>query len=422
MANRRTTLIVVSMLCFVACSDGGASPVGRPATDQPAQTTGESTGSAPTENTGGLVVWSDAGSVDVMRSLADSFSETTGVEIVVQEVDIDDVRGEILGAGSSGRAPDIFIGEHVWAGELEAAGLVVPLDLDAARGRFLDAALDGFNVDGRLYAVPASVEAMAMYRNTGLVAEAPETWDELRGACASIVVDACVAVPGGGGDPDAYAQFSFLSAFGGFVFDYDDATGFDAASVGIDAAATVSGARFLEQQVIDGVIPDAGYVAAKQLFVDGRAAFWLSGPWELDAIAETGVAFAVSPIPTMGEGPARPFVGATGWYVSATSMRAELAQTFLVDHVATDDTQREFVASGATDSAWSAVAQSLPESSPSRAFAESAANGVAIPNLVAMADVWGPLGEGLEQLRRGDLGAADALAQAADEVRSSASD
>ncbi len=83
------------MLCFVACSGGTASLVGRPATGQPAQTSGESVGSTPTESATGLLVWSDAGSVDVMRSLADSFTETTGVEIVVQEVDIDDVRGEM---------------------------------------------------------------------------------------------------------------------------------------------------------------------------------------------------------------------------------------------------------------------------------------------------------------------------------------
>ena len=87
---------------------------------------------------------------------------------------------------------------------------------------------------------------------------------------------------------------------------------------------------------------------------------------------------------------------------------------------ATDATMGAFVAAGADDSAWSAVVRSLPETSPAHAFAVSATDGVAIPNLVAMADVWGPLGERLAQLRRGELDATAAMTAAADEIRSSA--
>ena len=430
MSNRRNdvrnVLVAVALLSATACSGGNAASTG-PATEQldpesgsaPAVSNGPD-GSASARAATDLVMWTDADRLDVLRATAATFTGATGVDVVVEEVDIDDVYGAILDSGPDGTLPDVFIGRHVWAEELVVGEHVVPLDLDAARDRFLDVALTGFNVGGRLYAVPASIEAMAMYRNTDLVAAAPAGWDGLVAACDAVDVDTCVAVPGGSGDPDAYAQFVFLSAFGGFVFGYDDASGFDEAVVGVDAAATIDGAAFLRQQVDAGVVVDTGYAEAKQRFLDGRAAFWLSGPWELDELAATDVPFGVSVIPRISDGPARPFVGATGWYVSANSSQAELAESFLVDHVATDATMDAFVAAGADDSAWSAVVRSLPETSPAHAFAVSATDGVAIPNLVAMADVWGPLGERLAQLRRGELDATAAMTAAADEIRSSA--
>ncbi|MDW3214648.1 MAG: extracellular solute-binding protein [Ilumatobacteraceae bacterium] len=406
---------VVVLATVAACSD--AAPAGGPTIDPSGDAASDIDVSAPADDGTGLLVWTDAGTVEVLRAVAAAFTTATDVAVTIEEVDIDEVRGEILGAGTTGRTPDVFVGEHVWAGDLVESELVVPVVLDAARGQFMSVALQAFHVDGDLYAVPATVESMAMYRNTDLVADAPGTWDELVTACESALVDTCVAVPGGTGDPDAYAQFVFLSAFGGFVFGYDDATGFDAASVGIDAASTIDGAEFLERQVGAGVIPDTGYVEARRRFIDGEAAFWLSGPWELAELAETEIPFEVSSIPRMSGEPARPFVGATGWYVSANSMQAALAASFLTDHVATDDTMREFVVAGVVDSAWSAVARSLPERDPARAFVESAEAGVAIPNIVAVAEVWGPLGERLEQLRRGELDATDALTRAADDVR-----
>jgi maltose-binding protein MalE len=421
MTKRRTMLVAASLLGVAACSSGSASPAG-PVTDQvvPSGSTDADDGASGSRSDGAtddLVVWSEADTIEVLRSVAATFTETTGVDVLVEEVQLDEVYDMVVGGGRPEGRPDVFIGRHVWAGELVADDLVVPVALDAARDRFLDVALAGFNVGGRTYAVPATAEAMALYRNTDLVADAPATWDGLRAACDAAAADTCLAVPGGSDDPDAYAQFVFLSAFGGFLFGYDDATGFDPAVVGIDADDTVEGAGFLERQVADGIIPDTAYVDAKQRFVDGEAAFWLSGPWELAALADTDVAFDVSTIPPIGDAPARAFVGATGWYVSADSPKVDLAQRFLLEHVAADDTQADFVASGVADSAWSAVVRSLPEGSPERVFAEAVSAGVAIPNIEEMADVWDPLGDQLAALRRGDVSAAEALAVAAAEVR-----
>ena len=50
-------------------------------------------------------------------------------------------------------------------------------------------------------------------------------------------------------------------------------------------------------------------------------------------------------------------------------------------------------------------------------FALSAADGLPMPNIPEMGNVWGPLGDNMLAVRNGTLGAAEAMANAAQAVR-----
>ena len=209
--------------------------------------------------TDGLTIWADENRVETVQAIAPAFTEATGVDVSVELVPFGDIREQVTTAGPAGEGPDIFVGAHDWTGELAANGVIDPIDVSAISDNFLQVALDGFNFEGNNYAIPNAIEAVAMYVNTDVVSDIPTTWDELAASCEGITVENCVVVPGGGDAADAYHNYPFVSAFGGFIFAFDESTGFDASQVGLDDAATIEGIQLLADQTTAGVIASTNY-------------------------------------------------------------------------------------------------------------------------------------------------------------------
>lgn len=390
--------------------------VGATSDDQAVDTSGESS-----PETDALLIWVDEPQVEPVRTVGSRFTELTGVELVVEAVPFDEMRDRVARADAEGRGPDIFAGAHEWTGLLAAEGVIDPVDVRTMSDSFEAVALQGTNFEGRNYAIPYLTEAVAMYRNTDLVADAPQTWDDLRAACDAVAVANCVVMPGGGDTTDAYHNYPFgVSSFGGYVFAYDEATGFDARQVGLDTPEAIASGKFLEQQVAGGYISATDYDTAKSLWLDGEAAFWVTGPWELGAAREqTEVSnWDVSIIPQMGSAPAQPFVAVRGFFLSSSSERSLLAESFLTDFVATDDMMDALFAVDPLGTAWTAVRATLDRDPHVRTFDASAEHGVAIPNIPQMAAAWDPMGDNLLLIRNGEADATDALTAAADAVRS----
>ena len=125
----------------------------------------------------------------------------------------------------------------------------------------------------------------------------------------------------------------------------------------------------------------------------------------------------VSVIPQIGDAPIQPFVGAQGFYLSAFSENELLAQSFLLDFVATDEVMQALYDADPRGTAWIAVQDGLTDSPEMQTFAASGANGIPMPNIPQMGSVWGPLGDNILLVRNGELAAAEAMATAAEAVR-----
>lgn len=414
------TLLAVFAMVLAACGGGDAADESTTTTAAPETTT---TAAPETTTTMApepveLLIWADEQRTAVVEAIAPAFTEATGVEVVVQTVDFGSIREQVGVAGPAGEGPDIFAGAHDWTGELAADGSVAAIDLGAKSGDFFDVALNAFNFEGQLYAVPYAIEAIALYYNTDLVPEPPATFEEIADLCAAAGTSTCVGVPGGGDAADAYHNYPFVSALGGYIFAYDPATGYDPSDVGLDSEAAVAGIQFLADQVEAGVIASTNYDNAKNLFLEGQAAFWLTGPWERANLeAQDTINWAVTTIPTIaGQTPA-PFVGSQGFFLSAFSENALIAQSFLLDFIATQDVQQALYDADPRGPAHVAVAETLADDPVAQAFAASASTGNPMPNIPQMGSVWGPLGDNILLVRNGDISAAEAMAAAAEAVR-----
>lgn len=357
-----------------------------------------------------LVVWADESRAAVMEEVAPAFEDATGVDVVIEIVDFGEIRSQVQTAGPAGEGPDIFIGAHDWTGELAANGVAEPIDLGSAAGDFVQVALDGFSFGGSLYAVPYATEAVAMYYNVDLVPEPPVTFEEIEAICAGLTdIQNCVGVPGGGDAPDAFHNYPFLSALGGYIFAYDPATGYDVSDIGLNSDEAVASLDFLASQVDAGVVGSVNYDGAKNLFLEGQQPFWITGPWELGTLGDSDLNWSVAKLPTIGGQTPAPFVGAQGFFISAFSENKVIAQSFLFDFVATADTMQALYDADPRNPAFTSVFDGLSDNPVAQVFALSAADGQPMPNIPEMGSVWGPLGDNVLAIRNGDLTAREAM-------------
>jgi len=417
-----TAVFIAFALLVAAC--GGDSESGETTTtaaettttttEAPTTTVAETT---TTEALPPLVIWADEKRAPVVEAIAPAFTEATGVEVVVTLVDFGDMQSEVETKGPAGEGPDIFIGAHDWVGGLASNGAIAPIDLGGRDSEFTTTGLDSLKWDGQQYGLPYVTEAVAMYYNADLVPEPPATMADLKAACDAIEVDNCFGIPGGNDGGDAYHHNPFITVFGGYIFGFDAATGFDVSDIGLGSDEAILGAKLLESLIADGYVASTNYDDAKNLFLEGKEAFWLTGPWELGSLGDQDtVNWGVTKLPTVDGNKMGPFVGVQGFYMSEFAQNKAIAEEFLLNFIATPDTMLALFEADPRGSAYIATIDAIADDPVAATFALSAADGLFMPNVPEMGAVWGPVGDNFLALRNGDIGAAEAAANMADQV------
>lgn len=433
MKRRYTVLAAVIMafaLLVAACGDSDSSgdeTTTTAGTEETTTTAAETTTTAAAETTTTealppLLVWADEKRAPVITEVGAAFTEATGVELQVEIVDFGSIKDEVITKGPAGEGPDVFIGAHDWVGELASNGAVAALDLGSRTSEFTDNSLLAVQWEGEQYGMPYATEAIAMYYNPDIVAEAPATIEELTAACDELADGVeCLVVPGGNDGGDAYHHQMFITAFGGQLFGFNETTGYDGSEVLIDSAETLAGVTLLEELVADGYVPSTNYGDAKNLFTTGEAAFWFTGPWEVGSLntpADNPGApnWSVATMPTVDGNPMAPHVGIQAFYQSAYAQNAALATAFLLDYVATDEVMLALYEADPRGSAFKTTIEAIASDPVAETFAASAATGTYMPNIPEMGSIWGPVGDNFLLLRNGEVDAATATVTAQEQV------
>ena len=205
---------------------------------------------------------------------------------------------------------------HDQIGQLIEGGLIAPVDLGAKADNIVPAALQAFNYNSELYALPYATENVALLRNVDLVPEPVTTWEEMMAVGGALVDDGTVenvTIL-----PSQYATHGLHTAFGGYLFGQDADGNYLPDDVGLDSEGFIEFGNALQQAVNDGYIATTiDYATADALFADGGLPFILNGPWSLNTYRESGVNYAVDPLPEGPGGPGRPFLGAQGFVINA---------------------------------------------------------------------------------------------------------
>lgn len=340
-------------------------------------------------SSGTLTVWVDAERVDALQAAADAYSEEKGVKVELVGKDNADIKDDFIQQVPTGKGPDITMGAHDWLGELSTNGVVAPIELGDSAADYLPVAIDASTYEGTTYMLPYAVENIAVLRNADLVPEAATSFDDMiaKGQAAGLT-QPFVVEQGAEGNP--YHLYPFQTAFGAPVFGSND-EGYDPTDLQIGNAGGEQFATWLGSQGKNGTgvfNTDIDGDIAKQAFIDGTAAFWLTGPWNVGAATDAGINVAIDTVPSPTAEVASPFAGVKGFFVSSESKNKVAANDFLVNYIGTEDVQLELFKAGNVLPALSAAAETASSDPIVAGFAAVGAEAVPMPAIPAMGAVW----------------------------------
>ena len=388
--------VAVAVLALTAAGCGGGSgssseSSGSESTSSPSAEGGDGGGDAD------LLVWTDSLKIDAVKEVAEAFGESNGITVKVQAIS-EDLQGNFVTADAAGNGPDVVVGAHDWIGNLVQNGAIEPLNLtpDELSG-YSEKAVQATTYDGKLYGVPYGIEALALYRNADVVPDEPASMDEAIAAGEKAVqagdVDSALNLPVGELG-DAYHMEPILTSFGGYIFAYDEGTGYDAQDVGIGKEGSIKAAqeisRLAKAKVLRTSISGDNSIA---LFTSGKAAFLVSGPWALADVKKAGFEYAIQPVPGFeGQEAAEPFMGAQAFMVAANGKNKDIAQEFVNNGVNSEESMMTLFEGTQLPPAMTAV-QDQVDDPDLTVFTEAANAAAPMPAIPAMASVWEPLGK-----------------------------
>ena len=334
---------------------------------------------------GSLLIWADEKRAVPMQELADTWGAENGVTVTVTQVNFDGMKDTYVKQAPAGQGPDIMLGANDWAGELVASGLIAPVQLGDNAANFEQVAVDAFTLDGQNYGVPVAIENIALFRNPDLAPDAPTSIEDMAATGLALEKDGKTQYPIGvqvGDAGDAYHAYPFYSAAGAYFFGQDADGQYDPALLGVGEPPSLAFAEGWAKLGDEGAIKstfEGGNIL--DAFASGKAPYFITGPWNVPAIEESGVNFVVESVPGWEALPditPVPIVGSQGFYLNAASTNQTTAQAFLEATMNTEFMDSLFAADPRPP-AWKDSAVAAASDPIIKAFGEFGADG--FPNL-----------------------------------------
>ena len=359
--------------------------------------TGSATSSTSAATT--IRIWTDKDRKTAIEKVAGEWAASKGVSVEVVEKDFGKIRDD-LKTVESATAPDVIVGAHDWVGQLAADGSVLPLyPRRATRDQFPTYALNAFSYGTaikKLYGAPVALENIGLVVNTKL-ATVPTTFASLESQALKFKKKAsgnlAIAVPQGASG-DAYHMYPFFSGLGGYVFGNNKAGNLDASDIGVANPKLIANAGMIDRWNRSGLINSKiDYGVAKEGFLKGKAAFWITGPWEADTLKKSGLSFKIVQVPAI-KFRSVPFLGVQGFMVTKFAVThgvESVAKDLVGDYMMRPAGQTALAAANGRFPANAAAGKSVNDA-VLKQFGAAGKGGVPMPNIPQMSSVWSDLG------------------------------
>jgi maltose-binding protein MalE len=343
-----------------------------------------------------LRIWTDKDRRADVERIANAWAASRGVTVVVVEKGFGDIR-DGLKTVQPESAPDVVIGAHDWTGQLAADGSVVTINpKKAVLKQFPKYTLDAFSYGGKLYGAPVAIENIGLVVNTG-VAHAPKNFADLEKQALAFKAkgadNLAIAVPQAPAG-DSYHMYPFFSGLGGFVFGRTKSGGLSPQKIGVANKTFLKNAGVIDKWNREGLINSkVNYDVAKNAFLKGHAAFWITGPWEADTLRASGLGFRIVQVPKL-KYRSVPFLGVQGFMVTRFAAGHDvgsLAKDLVGSYMMSASSQQALAAANNRFPANTAAGKQVNDG-VLKQFGAAGKGGVPMPNIPQMSSVWEELG------------------------------
>jgi ABC-type glycerol-3-phosphate transport system substrate-binding protein len=135
-----------------------------------------------------LEVWGAFDSSDALETITSEYKQINPHvgDIKYRKFTVDSYKKDLIDALASGQGPDIFLINNTWLPSFQDKTEPAPdwmIGEKEFRDNFVDVAAQDFLAGGKVYAVPLSVDSLALYYNRDLlnsqgITRPPQTWEE----------------------------------------------------------------------------------------------------------------------------------------------------------------------------------------------------------------------------------------------------
>ena len=383
---RITTLVMAIAVTALAAVAGTASAAPAAGTSASATT---------------IRIWADGNRKAAVERVAGAWARSRGVNVDVVLKEFGDIRTN-LSTVTADAAPDVIVGAHDWTGELAAGGLVVPLTpRKTAIAPFPKYTLDAFSYGTavkRLYGTPVAVENIGLVVNTKL-AHVPTSFADLESQALKFKKkksgNLAIAVPQGA-NGDAYHMYPFFSGLGGYIFGLTARGTVNPKNVGVANPNFLKNAPLIDKWNREGLINSkVDYDTAKNAFKNKQAAFWITGPWESNSLADSGLKYKIVQLPRIvPKYRSAPFLGVQGFMVTKFAGQhgvSSLAKDLVSSYMMGTGAQLTLAAANGRYPANLNAGKRVTDG-VLKQFGAASTGGVPMPNIPQMASVWSELG------------------------------
>ncbi|MGG3839545.1 maltose ABC transporter substrate-binding protein [Paenibacillus thiaminolyticus] len=405
-------VMVMMLLMMSACGprpDSGAPATEEPAAQGEANETASGGGAAGDEELvpepgAKLVIWEGPEQKEFLEAMAQEFTAKYDIPVEIQEIGSGEQMAKVKTDGPAGLGADIMVLPHDHLGEAVAAGLVMPNDFYAedTMNNFAPAAVEAVSLDGIIYGYPRNMETYLLYYNKDLVKEEDlASWDSII-AFAKKYNDAKNNKFGFLYEVNNfYYNYAFMAGNGAYVFGKN---GTDPADIGLGTPEAVEALQFYQSlhEAIPIKAADASGDVKTSLFQTGKLPINMDGIWQLGNFTKEKLGFEVGavPLPPMPNGKApKPFLGVKAYFVSTFSEYPNAAKLF-IHHVTSQEAMvKNYELSGIIPARNGMENEPAIQANPNAlAFLEQFKNVEAMPYIIEMRSVWGPLTATLEPI------------------------
>ena len=394
---RIASLLAGAAIIAAACGGSGATTA--PASTAPESAAPAESASGAAESPSGEAMAPLAGEVTVWHSYGSGGGETGAfqkalgailvanpdLKVNVVEQPFSDIFTKWNTDVGAGGGPDMFIAPNDSLFAQADAGVLADLTtaLEGKLEGFSQVAVDGSKVDGKMFMVPESLKAVALWYDKSKVATAPATTDALLAG----VKDGSILL--GIHQDSIYFNYGWPAAFGGSLMD-------DTGKCIADQGGWAEGLQYLADLKAAGAKFYTDGNALKQDFQTGKINVTVDGPWQTaDFTKSLGDNAAVAPMPAGPSGSAAsPLTGTDGWYLNPNSANLDLATALALQLV---DTASEQVMT--TDAGHVPAAPDVTIDSPIvQGFADQAAAGLPRLQNAQFNNFWTPFGDAMNKV------------------------